>query len=157
MTKVGRNDPCPCGSGKKYKHCCLPLHDAASQERKRLLEQPVPVEQFEAELNQLDELSNRVEDLIRQGSLEQAERLAHELLRRFPDQLDGLESLARVLDARGDIAKAAEYYKKAALFAEQGDGYDPLLIADLRRRAAELDLAHPNRDGSSPPSPEEED
>ncbi|NLD20572.1 MAG: hypothetical protein GX663_10095 [Clostridiales bacterium] len=20
--KVGRNDPCPCGSGKKYKHCC---------------------------------------------------------------------------------------------------------------------------------------
>ena len=20
--KVGRNEPCPCGSGKKYKHCC---------------------------------------------------------------------------------------------------------------------------------------
>ena len=20
--KVGRNDPCPCGSGNKYKHCC---------------------------------------------------------------------------------------------------------------------------------------
>ena len=28
--KVGRNDPCPCGSGKKFKHCCAatatPLH-----------------------------------------------------------------------------------------------------------------------------------
>jgi hypothetical protein len=23
MRKVGRNDPCPCGSGKKYKKCCL--------------------------------------------------------------------------------------------------------------------------------------
>ena len=23
MTNVGRNDPCPCGSGKKYKQCCL--------------------------------------------------------------------------------------------------------------------------------------
>lgn len=22
--KVGRNDPCPCGSGKKHKKCCLP-------------------------------------------------------------------------------------------------------------------------------------
>jgi hypothetical protein len=22
MTKTGRNDPCPCGSGKKYKKCC---------------------------------------------------------------------------------------------------------------------------------------
>ena len=21
--KVGRNDPCPCGSGRKFKHCCL--------------------------------------------------------------------------------------------------------------------------------------
>lgn len=24
MVSVGRNDPCPCGSGKKYKKCCLP-------------------------------------------------------------------------------------------------------------------------------------
>jgi hypothetical protein len=23
MPKIGRNDPCPCGSGKKYKKCCL--------------------------------------------------------------------------------------------------------------------------------------
>jgi len=23
VTKAGRNDPCPCGSGKKYKHCCI--------------------------------------------------------------------------------------------------------------------------------------
>ena len=23
VAKTGRNDPCPCGSGKKYKHCCL--------------------------------------------------------------------------------------------------------------------------------------
>ena len=22
--KIGRNDPCPCGSGKKYKKCCMP-------------------------------------------------------------------------------------------------------------------------------------
>ena len=22
--KIGRNDVCPCGSGKKYKKCCMP-------------------------------------------------------------------------------------------------------------------------------------
>ncbi len=27
MTKIGRNDPCPCGSGKKYKKCCLSKHE----------------------------------------------------------------------------------------------------------------------------------
>ena len=24
--KIGRNDPCPCGSGKKFKHCCIEQH-----------------------------------------------------------------------------------------------------------------------------------
>ncbi|MBI1993744.1 MAG: SEC-C domain-containing protein [Deltaproteobacteria bacterium] len=23
FSQTGRNDPCPCGSGKKYKRCCL--------------------------------------------------------------------------------------------------------------------------------------
>jgi len=23
VTKIGRNEPCPCGSGRKYKKCCL--------------------------------------------------------------------------------------------------------------------------------------
>ena len=26
-SKVGRNDPCPCGSGKKYKKCCYPKYE----------------------------------------------------------------------------------------------------------------------------------
>jgi len=29
MTKIGRNDPCYCGSGKKYKHCHMPQDKAA--------------------------------------------------------------------------------------------------------------------------------
>ncbi len=33
--KVGRNDPCPCGSGKKYKRCCLPNDEAAARESAR--------------------------------------------------------------------------------------------------------------------------
>ena len=31
MPKTGRNDPCPCGSGKKYKHCCLAKDQAAER------------------------------------------------------------------------------------------------------------------------------
>lgn len=30
---VGRNDPCPCGSGLKYKKCCLPKDEAAARNR----------------------------------------------------------------------------------------------------------------------------
>src|SRR5208337_4093785 len=33
MAKPGRNDPCPCGSGNKYKKCCLPKEEAAEREQ----------------------------------------------------------------------------------------------------------------------------
>ena len=29
---VGRNEPCPCGSGRKYKHCCLDKDEAKARE-----------------------------------------------------------------------------------------------------------------------------
>ena len=28
LVEIGRNEPCPCGSGRKYKKCCLAVHDA---------------------------------------------------------------------------------------------------------------------------------
>lgn len=36
MAKLGRNDPCHCGSGKKYKQCHLPIEEAAQAEQRRL-------------------------------------------------------------------------------------------------------------------------
>jgi hypothetical protein len=36
MNKIGRNDPCPCGSGKKYKKCCL------AQDERRHIEETRP-------------------------------------------------------------------------------------------------------------------
>ena len=35
MNVPGRNDPCPCGSGKKYKKCCLPSAEASEFEYRR--------------------------------------------------------------------------------------------------------------------------
>jgi len=29
---AGRNEPCPCGSGKKYKHCCLEKDETKARE-----------------------------------------------------------------------------------------------------------------------------
>jgi SEC-C motif len=33
MAKLGRNDPCPCGSGNKYKKCCLAKEEAVAREQ----------------------------------------------------------------------------------------------------------------------------
>jgi hypothetical protein len=30
MPRTGRNDPCPCGSGKKFKQCCASKKDQSS-------------------------------------------------------------------------------------------------------------------------------
>ncbi|MBT3200024.1 MAG: hypothetical protein HN350_08905 [Phycisphaerales bacterium] len=34
---TGRNDPCPCGSGKKYKHCCITKNRLSRGGKKVLL------------------------------------------------------------------------------------------------------------------------
>ncbi len=41
---TGRNDPCPCGSGKKYKQCHLVADEAKAREvrAKTIAEAPVP-------------------------------------------------------------------------------------------------------------------
>lgn len=40
-TKIGRNDPCPCGSGKKYKKCCL-----QKDEKEKIMQQKSKVFQI---------------------------------------------------------------------------------------------------------------
>ena len=123
MEKIGRNAPCPCGSGKKYKKCCLSLHQESSPQQ-----QPTGPISLVPGFTELDRLSNSVVDLIEEGSLDKAEAVCHELLSRYPDQIDGTERLAAVYEAKGDKKKAAEYYRKAAEFAQTSPGFDQELI-----------------------------
>jgi len=143
MAKIGRNDPCPCGSGQKHKRCCLPRDEEAAAERAaaraREVEPALPPLEIFAEDDGLDEASNRVIDLIDAGRLDEAEHAAQDLLARYPDVHDGLERLAMVAAARGDRARAAEYYRKAADFVHtHAECYDPEMEIYLRERAAEF-------------------
>src|SRR5687767_4319179 len=38
VSSIGRNDPCSCGSGRKFKNCCLATADAAQSTRRRMRE-----------------------------------------------------------------------------------------------------------------------
>jgi uncharacterized protein len=40
MEKKGRNDPCPCGSGKKYKSCCWGKEHIRKKMTAKWLNQP---------------------------------------------------------------------------------------------------------------------
>jgi tetratricopeptide (TPR) repeat protein len=67
-----------------------------------------------------------VVDLIHAGNLDEAERAAYVLLERFPDVHDGYDRLGMICEARGDHAKAAEYYRKVIAFArEHPQQYEP--------------------------------
>jgi tetratricopeptide (TPR) repeat protein len=144
MDKTGRNDPCPCGSGKKYKKCCLPKHEA--DQRQQFAEQQAERDQRAAAhrsslrkvraaiaaklagVEQADELttaSNAVVELIRAGELDQAERAARDLLVRFPDVHDGYDRLGMVHEARGENRQAADCYRNVIAFIRQHpDDYD---------------------------------
>ena len=143
MAKAGRNDPCPCGSGQKYKRCCLPREETAAAERAaaRAHEVEPAAAPFEilSDDDGLDDASNVVIDLIDAGRLDEAEHAAQDLLERYPNVHDGLERLAMVAAARGDRARAAEYYRKAADFVRaHADLYDLEMEVYLRARAAEF-------------------
>ncbi len=114
MAKTGRNAPCPCGSGKKYKKCCLSLKEGGGAGTGRFI--PVYTE--------LDQLSNSVVELIGQNRLDRAGELARKLLAEYPDQINGLDRLAMVFEARGENGRAAEYYAEAAAFAGSHPDFD---------------------------------
>ena len=47
-TRPGRNEPCRCGSGRKYKHCCLEKDDAAAAVARAKAAAEVPAVSAEA-------------------------------------------------------------------------------------------------------------
>ena len=131
MAKIGRNDPCACGSGKKYKKCCMASDEAAAR---AVQPAAVPVRrpslanyfQEHDEPDELTEASNAVVDMVQAGNLDAAEQAAHDLLARFPDVHDGYDRLGMVCEARGDHRQAADYYRKAInVIRNHPDKYDP--------------------------------
>ena len=130
MPRTGRNDPCPCGSGKKYKHCCLDkdraveLAPAIAQrfalqaqkanqvalqkdDQQELLESQAALQEAQA----LDAASNAVVDLVHAGRLDEAEQAARALLLRYPEVHDGYDRLGMVHEARGQFREAADCYR----------------------------------------------
>ncbi|HQU15021.1 MAG: hypothetical protein B7Z66_13900 [Chromatiales bacterium 21-64-14] len=122
---IGRNDPCPCGSGKKFKHCCLgkenstaSSHSPASMSEalRRALEgrQFNSLEEAQAFLDQITQQQNRRQmDEFHGLSPEQMHQMLNftftspELV-RFPDMLDAnpvapvLALFKLLMDAIGD-------------------------------------------------------
>ncbi len=152
MAKPGRNDPCPCGSGQKYKRCCLPKDQAAeSAALKAAAEaraaQPARHEHgpgcghfIDAEDDQLTRDSNAAVDLVHEGKLEEAERAARELLVRYPQVHDGYDRLGMVYEARGERKAAADCYRKVIEFVRaHPDQYEPTFTVTFEQMIAELD------------------
>jgi tetratricopeptide (TPR) repeat protein len=164
MAKPGRNDPCPCGSGNKYKKCCLAREEAAQREELAKVEarraesaaahrlhlqqaRAAMLAGFAAEDDEEDELtvaSNAAVDLVRAGKLDEAEQAARDLLVRFPQVHDGYDRLGMVYEARGDHKQAAYYYQKVIDFIlEHPDQYEPEFETVFRKLVERLDPSNP--------------
>ena len=160
MAKPGRNDRCLCGSGKKYKACCLTRDEAA--ERQELAKAQVARDERTAEKRQslrevreamlaklsgseepdddLDAASNAVLALIGAGKLDEAETAARDLLVRYPQVPDGWDRLGMVHEKRGDNREAADCYRKLIDFIRQHpDDFDTEIADDYAARVAKLD------------------
>lgn len=151
--KIGRNEPCLCGSGKKYKRCCHAFDDHQAQQTNVQKPEHSHSNEFGGhgvhghgyvnlkDADELDEASNMVPALIRAGKLDDAEVVGLYLLERFPGQIDGFERLADVYEARGDVEKAIDCYRKAAVFATLTPGFEPETARTYAEAAKRLELS----------------
>lgn len=123
--KISRNDPCPCGSGQKYKKCCITKQQELEKFNPQDSQEPT-AEYLEAvaEAEEFYAISNRVPDLVRLGKLDEAEEVCRLLMDEHPHMVDGLERWAMVHEARGNKAEAAEYYRKTHAFMVANGGFD---------------------------------
>ncbi len=124
MKKIGRNAPCLCGSGKKYKKCCLNASKLSVEST--------------FVYTDLDDLSNQVPELIKQGKYNEAEGVCQKLLEQYPDQIDGLHRSAELFEAMADYDKAITFYNLTANFAEEADGFGKKSVEYFRNKAEQL-------------------
>ncbi len=124
MKKPGRNEPCPCGSGRKYKKCCLHA--------------PKPGVGGTFIYTDLDDLSNQIPELIKLEKYDEAEEVCRKLRQEYPEQIDGLHRSAELFEAMGNYDKAAAFYNRTAEFAEQADGFEQKSVEYFRNMAVQL-------------------
>ena len=98
MTKIGRNDPCPCGSGKKYKHCCQPREQGSASQ---LRESAIPGAMEAAIVHH------------RAGHLPLAEAIYRQVLKVSLQHADAHFNLGLALQAQGGLDAAIASYGKA--------------------------------------------
>ena len=148
MAKPGRNEPCHCQSGKKYKKCCLDK-DAADASARLAKDTAQNREFYDRALSSLAdcdddrfvEASNAVVDLVQAGKLDQAEAAAHALLADFPNMIDGLERLGMVYEKRCQYKVAADYYRKALAYIDEcPHGFEDASRDFYKEKIAKLDL-----------------
>jgi len=124
MIKVGRNDPCPCGSGKKYKQCCLKT-EATQQVGDRIEAVPKVVQWLTASRGQA--VREALDDGFF-GGLDADEYQA--LMGMDPDVLEGIMINAMEwLLADGSIAVKGQERRVLELILARGG---PLLSAGQR-------------------------
>lgn len=143
--KTQRNDPCPCGSARKYKHCCLQKDQAAQSTALAASAALAAAEQREIDAmlerdDQLVAASNAVMDLIKTGEIDRAESAAWNLLGEFPEVHDGFDRLGMVYQARGQNKQAADFYRQVIEFVRtHPEQYDPDFTITFRNLIKDLD------------------
>ncbi|MBZ0104340.1 MAG: tetratricopeptide repeat protein [Sulfuricella denitrificans] len=125
---TGRNDPCPCGSGKKYKRCCEANRAGAIPAKTgQIHTQPA----FNAQA-----ILNEARQFLSKGGLPQAEMLCRKLLGAQPDHPDALHLLGQIAHRVGKNEEARKLVEQAVLL-RPGNMTFRLELANIQ-----YDLAH---------------
>ncbi len=139
MTGTGRNDPCPCGSGRKFKQCCARLEVAALSAGPSRFAAPAvaaPVRRASRDSDDPIELFKRGNALQAEGRLDEAVASYRRALERKPDYASAHGNLGVLLQRRGLLREAVDCYRRALSFAPHDPDLHYNLACALRDQGA---------------------
>jgi predicted O-linked N-acetylglucosamine transferase (SPINDLY family) len=100
MKNINRNDPCPCGSGKKYKQCCLKRDEALAEGRR-------------AETTSTPKAIQDALGHYQAGRTSQAEAICQQVLHSDPSHPDALHLLGVIAYQAGQLEIAVALIGRA--------------------------------------------
>ena len=98
------------------------------------------VEDVDDEINRI---ADRAFELLLEGRHDEAEALCRRLMHDCPDEVEGIDLLAMVCEARGERQRALELLRKAIDIADSHPGFDAETRSLMYDRQLDLEAAPP--------------
>lgn len=112
MIKPGRNDQCPCGSGKKYKKCCMLKVETKTTDTPKFIDEK-GADHYVAKTSEIENNFRRACKYMENNEFDKAVRIFRSVIMLDHSHYKALTGLGKCLAEMGKYEEANKCFEKA--------------------------------------------